>query len=67
MCHEHEHQHHEHRRGPGRGFRGFGRGGSFPTREEWVERLEGHRDRLERDLANVRDLIDRLKDAPQHG
>jgi hypothetical protein len=64
MCHEHE-QHH--RRGPGRGFRGFGRGGGFPTREEWVERLEAHRDRLERDLANVRDLIDRLKDAPAHG
>jgi ribosomal protein L19E len=63
MCHEHEHHRHEHRRGPGRRF---GRGG-FPTREEWVERLEAHRDRLERDLANVRDLIDRLQDAPQHG
>ena len=72
MCHEHhehqeQHERHEFRRGPGpgRGFRGGFRGG-FPTREEWVERLESHRDRLERDLANVRELIDRLKDDPQH-
>jgi hypothetical protein len=49
-----------------RGFRaprGFGRRG-FPSREEWVERLEAHRERLERDLANVRDLIARLSDEP---
>ena len=77
MCHEHEgrggHRRGEwggeraFRGGPGgpRGFRGF-RGG-FPSREEWVERLEAHRDRLERDLANVRELIERLQDAPQHG
>lgn len=53
------------RGGPGRGFRrGFGPGG-FPTRDEWLERLEEHRERLERDLANVRDLIERLRgDAP---
>ena len=63
--HEHHHHHH-HRRGPGRGFRGFGREG-FPSRAEWVERLEAHRERLEQDLANVHELLDRLKDAPQHG
>jgi hypothetical protein len=65
MCHEH-HGHGE-ERGPGfrgaRGFRGFGRRG-FPSREEWVERLEFQRDRLEQDLANVRELIARLKDDP---
>jgi hypothetical protein len=65
MCHE------EHGRGPGfagrRGFRGgFGRG-AFPAREEWVERLEAHRERLESDLANVRELIARLKDEPEPG
>src|SRR5436853_406098 len=67
MCHE------QHGRGPGGpgqrgrgfGFRGFGRGG-FPSRDEWVERLEAHRDRLEQDLANVRELIDRLKDGHGH-
>ena len=58
----------EHRRGRGfagaRGFRAFGWGG-FPSRDEWVERLEAHRERLESDLANVRDLIARLKDEPE--
>lgn len=65
MCHEHQ-------GGPGfgrgRGARGFGAFGGrrgFPSRDEWVERLEHHRDRLEQDLANVRDLIGRLKDEPQ--
>lgn len=61
MCHEHGHHRgrHEH------GFRGgFGRRG-FPSRDEWLERLEAHRERLEQDLANVRDLIERLRsDAP---
>lgn len=57
MCHEHGH----HRGGHERGFRGgFGRRG-FPNRDEWLERLEAHRDRLEQDLANVRDLIQRLQ------
>lgn len=61
MCHEHGH----HRGGHERGFRGgFGRRG-FPSRDEWLERLEAHRERLEQDLANVRDLIQRLQgDAP---
>jgi hypothetical protein len=55
MCHEHEN-------GPRRrGRRGVGRHG-FPSRQEWLERLEGHRERLEQDLANVRELIERLRD-----
>lgn len=45
----------------GRGFRGFGRRG-FPSREEWLERLQAHQQRLEEDLANVRELIERLGD-----
>jgi len=47
-----------------RGFRGFGRGG-FPNREEWLERLQGHQQRLEEDLRNVQDLIERLQPAPE--
>jgi hypothetical protein len=50
---------HEH----GRGFRGFGFGrGGFPSREEWVERLQVYRDQLEAELDNVRDLMERLRD-----
>lgn len=48
--------HHEHR---GYGFRGFGRRG-FPDRETWVERLKAYEERLERELQNVRDVIERL-------
>jgi hypothetical protein len=63
MCRDHE----GHGHGPGRGRRGFRGGGfggrhGFPSREEWVERLQAHRQRLEQDLANVRDLIARLED-----
>ena len=43
--------HHHHRR--------FGRHG-FPSREEWLEHLQQHEQRLQQDLANVRDLIERL-------
>jgi hypothetical protein len=50
-------------RGFGRGFRGRG----FPDREEWLERLQGHEQRLEQDLANVRELIERLGDRPSGG
>jgi hypothetical protein len=54
--------------GPGMGRRfsrhGFGGRRGFPTREEWVERLEAQRERLEQDLENVRDLISRLRDEP---
>jgi hypothetical protein len=79
MCDEHRRHEHEHgwREDGPRGY-GFGFGGGprrghgprglgrrpFPTREEWVERLEAHREQLERELANVRDLLDRLRDAP---
>jgi hypothetical protein len=58
MCrHEHdEHAHGEHRRGH---HRGFGRRG-FPSREEWLERLRGHEQRLQADLKNVQDLIGSL-------
>jgi hypothetical protein len=65
MCGEHGHSEEGGFRGA-RGFRGprgFGWRG-IPSREEWVERLEAHRERLERDLANVRDLIARLSDEP---
>jgi hypothetical protein len=54
MCgHEHERSR-GHHRGPG--FRSFGRRG-FPSRDEWLERLQGHEERLENDLRNVRELI----------
>jgi hypothetical protein len=58
MCrHEHdEHGHGEHRRGH---HRGFGRRG-FPSREEWLERLRAHEQRLQADLKNVQDLIGSL-------
>ncbi len=64
MCRDHE----GHGHGPGSGRRGarggFGGRHGFPSREEWVERLQAHRERLEHDLDNVRDLIARLEDHP---
>jgi hypothetical protein len=53
--------HHGGRRG--RSEFGFRRHG-VPSREEFVERLEGYRERLEHELANVDELLKRLKDAP---
>jgi hypothetical protein len=50
------HGQHRHGFGPGRGRRGF------PSREQWVERLEAYRERLERDLGNVDELLKRLRD-----
>lgn len=47
---------HHHRHGYRRGRRGF------PSREQWVERLEAYRERLERDLGNVDELLKRLRD-----
>ena len=46
--------------------RGFGRGG-FPDREVWVERLRDYEQQLETELANVKDVIERLAagDAPE--
>ena len=57
--------HHE-ARGYGRRGRGFGRGG-FPDREVWVERLRDYEQQLETELANVKDVIERLAagDAPE--
>ena len=55
MCGHHQ----EHAR---RGF-GFRRHG-VPSPEEWVERLESHRERLQLELANIDELLRRLKDAP---
>lgn len=49
--------------GPGGFGRRFGHR-SFPSREEWLERLQAHRQQLEQDLANVQELIERLGDAP---
>jgi hypothetical protein len=61
MCgHEHEHgarERHGFRRGYG--FRGFGRRG-FPSREEWLERLQAYQEHLESELKNVQDVIERL-------
>jgi len=48
--------HHELR---GRGRRGFG-GRRFPDRETWVERLRDYEQQLEAELANVKDVIQRL-------
>jgi hypothetical protein len=50
------HGHHERH---ARGFRGFGRGG-FPGRDVWLERLQAYQSQLEQELANVRDVIERL-------
>ena len=71
MCrHDHEHEsgreggsRHErgHHRGPG--FRGFGRRG-FPSREEWVQRLQAYEQRLQEDLKNVQELIGSLAPPP---
>ena len=50
--------HHEHRR-----HHGFGR---FGNREQWLSRLEDYQRDLEQELADVADMIRRLKeDAPQ--
>jgi hypothetical protein len=48
------HRHH-------RGFRGY------PTREQWVERLQDYRTHLEDELKNVQELLARLADAPPAG
>ena len=58
MCERHEHRH-EHGHGHGR----HGRHG-FPSRERLLERLQGYRQHLEGELANVQELIGRLGDGP---
>jgi hypothetical protein len=47
---------HGHRRGGRHGFRRFG------NREEWLERLERYQRDLEQELADVADVIKRLKE-----
>jgi hypothetical protein len=68
MWHEHHVRRVAYGPGPGRGpgFRAFGRR-PVPSREEWVERLEAHREQLQQDLANVEELLGRLRDEPAHG
>jgi hypothetical protein len=56
MCGHHQHRGHY-------AWREFRRHG-VPSREEWVERLEAYRERLEGELANIEELLKRLKDAP---
>ena len=58
MCGSH------HSEGHGRGFRGFGRRG-VPNREQLVERLRGVEQHLQGELKNVRELLERLGDAPE--
>ena len=58
------HGHHGHGR-HGHGFRGFGGRRGFPPREEWLERLQAYQARLEDELKNVQELIERLGDTPQ--
>jgi len=53
---QHEHHHHHHYR---RGFRGRRR---FPNREEWLKKLEEYQRDLEQEVADVADLIRRLKE-----
>ena len=47
---------HGHRRHGGHGFKRFG------NREQWLERLEGYQRDLEQELADVSDVIKRLKE-----
>jgi ribosomal protein L19E len=55
-----------HGRQRGFGARSFGfRGRGFPSREEWLERLQAHRQQLEDDLKNVQELIERLGSGEQ--
>jgi hypothetical protein len=53
MCHEGRHRRH-------RGQRGFRRGRY--DREQMLERLEGYQRDLEQELADVSDLLRRLKE-----
>jgi hypothetical protein len=48
---------HGHRRHGRHGFKRFG------NREQWLERLEGYQRDLEQELADVSDVIKRLKES----
>lgn len=50
------------RRGRGRGC--CGGAGRYPTREEWLHGLEEYQKDLEQEVADVADLIRRLKEEP---
>jgi len=52
--HEHHHHHHYRRR--------FGGRRRFPNREEWLKKLEEYQRDLEQEVADVADLIRRLKE-----
>jgi hypothetical protein len=52
------HRRHRHRHGCGPGF---GRG-RVPNREEWLNHLEEYQKDLEQEVADVADLIRRLKE-----
>jgi hypothetical protein len=47
-------------------FRGAGRcgGGRYPNREEWLSRLEEYQKDLEQEVADIADLIRRLREEP---
>jgi hypothetical protein len=53
--------HRHHRRGERRHGHGF-HGRRFPNREEWLRALEEHQRDLEQEIADVAELIRRLKD-----
>ncbi|MGH3019661.1 MAG: hypothetical protein ACRDNR_05800 [Gaiellaceae bacterium] len=55
--------HRHHRRGGRRYGHGL-HGRRFPNREEWLRALEEHQRDLEQEIADVADLIRRLKDQP---
>jgi hypothetical protein len=55
--------HRHHRRG-GRRYGPAFHGRRFPNREEWLRALEEHQRDLEQEIADVADLIRRLKDQP---
>jgi hypothetical protein len=52
------HRRHRHRHGCGPGFRGR----RVPNREEWLNHLEEYQKDLEQEVADVADLIRRLKE-----
>ena len=59
MTHHGHHHHRGGRRGPG-----FGPRGRFPNREEWLAHLEEHQKDLEQRIADVADIISRLRQEP---
>ena len=52
---------HRHRHRGGCGGPGFGRH-RYPTREEWIRALEEHQKDLEQEVADIADLLRRLKE-----